>query len=90
MFLDKESVDPDYLEKYEEIFREQSQEMENISAETREKIANGKLQKHLSTVCLMEQVFVKDNKCSIWQLIQDFEQQTGYNLTVSDFVRMEV
>jgi len=90
LFIDRESVDSDYLKNHEEIFREQSEKVDNISEETKKKITEGKLNKHISAVCLIEQNFVKDNSLSIRELIGETEQETGYNLSVKDFIRLEV
>ncbi|MDC7126931.1 MAG: translation elongation factor Ts [Spirochaetales bacterium] len=90
MFLDRQSVDSGYLAEYVELFLSQSREIENVNDETRQNIAKGKLSKHLSTLCLMEQEYVKDNKKSIKQVISDAEKLTGYNIELTDFARLAV
>ena len=54
------------------------------------KIAEGKLKKWFSEVCLLDQVFVKDSDKTIGQLLVDFSAKCGEKLTVRRFVRFEL
>jgi elongation factor Ts len=55
-----------------------------------EKIAEGKLKKYFSEVCLLEQPFVKDPDRTVAELIRDKIAQLGENMTVGRFVRYQL
>lgn len=52
-----------------------------------EKILEGKMQKFYSDVCFLNQVFIKDDKITINQLIQQSIATIGENIQVKRFVR---
>lgn len=68
---------------------EQSLGIENLSDEVREKIANGKLLKHFSTICLLEQDYIKDNNKTIKQIVLETEYQTGLVLDFVGYIRVQ-
>lgn len=90
IFIDQKSIDIDYQKKNEEIFSVQSQQFENASIEIRNNIVNGKLDKHLSTICLMDQNFIKDNKKTIKQIINEVEEESGIDIELMGFSRLQV
>lgn len=53
------------------------------------KIVEGQLKKWYSTVCLLDQPWVKDDKLSIRDLLNSLVQKTGENVQVSKFARFE-
>lgn len=53
----------------------------------KEKIIEGKLQKFYSSVCLINQPFIKDDKKKIQDLITETIAKTGENIQVKRFVR---
>jgi elongation factor Ts len=55
-----------------------------------EKIAEGKMKKWFSEVCLLEQPFVKDDKKSIKDLIADLTSQCGEKVVIRRFVRFQL
>ena len=55
-----------------------------------EKIAEGKLKKWFSEVCLMDQQFVKDPDRSIDQLVTELSGKVGEKITVRRFVRYQL
>lgn len=55
-----------------------------------EKIADGKLKKFYSEVCLLEQSFVKEPDKTIGQLIKEKVAQLGENITLGRFVRLQL
>ena len=54
------------------------------------KIAEGKLKKWYSEVCLLEQTFVKDSDKTIQQLLNDLSAKCGEKLTIRRFMRYEL
>jgi elongation factor Ts len=55
-----------------------------------EKILAGKLDKYFSTVCLLEQIFVKDDKKTINDLLNSKIAELGENIVIRRFTRFQV
>jgi len=55
-----------------------------------EKIVTGRLDKYFSTVCLLEQVFVKDDKKTINDLLTAKIAELGENIVIRRFTRFQV
>jgi elongation factor Ts len=55
-----------------------------------EKIVTGKLDKYYSTVCLLEQTFVKDNAKTINDLLTAKIAELGENIIIRRFTRFQV
>jgi len=58
--------------------------------EVMEKILDGKLNKHFSEVCLLEQPFIKDESITIRDLITNKIAKLGENIKVRRFARFEL
>ncbi len=54
-----------------------------------DKIVEGRMDKFLSDICLLDQAFVKDPDITVQQLIHDKISQIGENIAVRRFVRFE-
>lgn len=80
--IDKDNVAQDVIDKELEIGREQARK-EGKPEEILEKIANGKLNKFFRENTLLNQAFVKENKKSVKQYLQEVDK----DLTVTGFVR---
>lgn len=88
-YVRREEVPAEVLEKEKEIHRHQLREQkkpENIW----EKIISGKLEKFYETVCLLDQVWIKDDKKKIKDLLTEKVATIGENITVRRFARFEV
>ncbi len=81
--LDKDSVDASILEREIEIGKEQARQ-EGKPEEMLEKIAMGKLNKFYKESTLLNQDFIKDNKKSVAQYMNDSEK----GLTATGFKRV--
>jgi len=55
-----------------------------------EKIISGKVDKYYSTVCLLEQTFVKDNTKTINDLLNSKIAELGENIVIRRFTRFQV
>lgn len=64
LYLDKESVPADVLEKEKKVLTEQAIE-EKKDADKIEKIVEGRLNKFLKEICLTEQKFIKDGDINV-------------------------
>ena len=83
LYLDKESVPTERVEKEREILTEQA-ENEGLDANKLPMIVNGRLNKFYEEVCLLEQGFVKENKMKVSKYVE------SKNMKVLSFVRYEV
>ena len=83
LYLDKDSVPEDRIEKERAILTEQA-ENEGLDANKLPMIVNGRLNKFFEEVCLLEQGFVKENKMKVSKYVE------SKNMKVLSFVRYEV
>lgn len=87
MFVNKDSVPNEFIEKEKDIFKEQMAN-EKKPPEILDKIIMGKLNKYLSEVCLEDQVFVKDpdGKTSVKNTLKKVDP----DIKIKTFVRLQV
>ena len=83
LYLDKDSVPEDRIEKERAILTEQT-ENEGLDANKLPMIVNGRLNKFFEEVCLLDQGFVKENKMKVSKYVE------SKNMKVLSFVRYEV
>ena len=83
LYLDKDSVPTERVEKEREILTEQA-ENEGLDANKLPMIVNGRLNKFYEEVCLLDQGFVKENKMKGSKYVE------SKNMKVLSFVRYEV
>jgi elongation factor Ts len=89
LYITKESVPADVIEKESSILKSQLVE-QGKKPEQIEKIIPGKLTSFFTEVCLLEQIHIKDNKKVIRELIQEFIAKFGENITVGKFTRYQI
>jgi elongation factor Ts len=87
--LRREDVPPQVLEKEREIYRAQAAAQGKPPA-VQDKIAEGKLKDFYAQVCLLEQPFVRDQKLSVGQLVQERIAILKENIVVRRFARFRV
>ena len=88
LFLSREQVDSEALEKEKEIYRVQALnegKPENIV----EKMVMGRIQKYYKEVCLLDQAWVKDGDKSITKYLQEKSKEVGSPITVTRYARFE-
>lgn len=88
-YISKDHIPGEVIEKEKEIYREQMKDSgkpDNIV----EKIIEGKLKKFYTEVCLLNQVFFKNDKQTIADLIAEKIHKLGENIIVKRFVRYQV
>jgi elongation factor Ts len=87
LYIAREDVPANAIEKEREIFRTQVKDKpDNVV----EKIVDGKLEKYFSEVCLLEQPFIKDPNIRIKDLVTQIIATLGENIKIKRFVRFEV
>jgi elongation factor Ts len=88
-YLRPEDVPEEIKDKEREIFREQLKR-EGKPEAIIEKILEGKLQKMHSEICLTKQVFFKEEKITIEELIKQTISKLGENIQIAEFVRYKL
>jgi elongation factor Ts len=88
-WVSPEQIPEEVIAKEKEIYMTQAREA-GKPEKMLEKIADGKLKKFYSEVCLLEQPFVKNTDITVKDLIRDKMAQLGENITVARFVRLQL
>lgn len=83
-YVTREEVPAEVADKEKEIFAEQ---MKDKPAKALEKILEGKMNKFYSTICLMEQGYIKDPDKTIEDLLKAKIGELGENLIIRRFTR---
>jgi elongation factor Ts len=89
LFLKREDVPSDVVEKEKAIYREQLRE-QGKPEKVWDKILEGKLDKFYKDVCLVDQPFVKDPDKSVQQLTVDMVAKIGENIQIRRFTRYQL
>jgi elongation factor Ts len=89
LFVRREEVPPEVLEKEREIYRIQAREA-GKPEKVIDKIVDGKLEKYYGEVCLLEQVFVKDTDIKIQDLLNGLIGKLGEKIEIRRFARFQV
>jgi elongation factor Ts len=87
IYVKREDVPAAVIESEKEIYRAQ---VKDKPAAAIEKICQGKLDKYFSTVCLMEQPFVKNAEITITDHVTSKIATLGENIVVRRFTRWQV
>ncbi len=86
LYLSKEDVPSEVIEKEKDIYKKQAIN-EGKPEKIVDKIAEGKIKKYYEEYCLMEQPFVKDNDINIKELVKHTIAKIGENIKVRRFTR---
>ena len=84
-----EELPADVLEKEKEIFRQQALD-EGKAENFVDKIVEGRVKKYYKEACLLEQPFIREDKKSVQDIINDQIAVLGENIQVGRFVRMNL
>ncbi len=88
-YVSADEVPADELEREKEIYL-QAALNEGKPANIAQKIAEGRIKKYLQEVVLLEQPFVKDDKLTVAELIQQAIGKIGENIVIRRFCRFEL
>ncbi len=86
-YVKREEVPEEDVKKEQEIAAAQA---EGKPAPAVQKIVEGKLNKYFSTICLLEQPFVKNSDLTIQDLLTSKISTLGENLVIQRFVRFQI
>jgi elongation factor Ts len=85
-YVRREEVPQDLVQKELEIAKAQMRDQKKPEA-ILEKIAQGKLEKFYEQTCLMDQLFVKDDKKTMKDVLTDAVAKIGENIQIRRFAR---
>jgi elongation factor Ts len=88
-YVSREYIPEDELAKEKEIMKAQVIES-GKPANIADKIAEGKIEKFYEEVCLLDQVYIRDSKLKINDLLQALIAKIGENIKVRRFVRFQL
>ncbi|MGE4453923.1 MAG: translation elongation factor Ts [Sphaerochaeta sp.] len=83
-YLNKDAVDESYIKEQTEIFTAQAEKL-GKPAKVLEGIVKGKLNKHLSEICFLEQPFVKDDSMSVDKKAKEVGKAAGASLEIVNY-----
>ena len=83
LYLDRDEVPSEVLEKEREILKEQA-ENEGLDKSKIDMIVNGRINKYYEEVCLVDQGFIKENKMKVSKYVESKKSK------IISFVRYEV
>lgn len=88
-YISRDDVPEEVINSEKEIYKTQAKQ-EGKPDNVIEKIAEGKLNRFFSEMCLLEQPFIKDTDKSVEDVIKLAIAKIGENITIGRFVRFEV
>jgi elongation factor Ts len=89
LYVQRENVPAEVLEREREIYRAQAREARKPE-KILDKIVEGKLEKYFGEVCLLEQPFIKDPDLAIQDLINGLIGKLGEKIEIRRFARFQV
>lgn len=91
LYVSREEVPPDVIEKEREIYRQQMADQKK-PPQIVEKIVDGKLEKFYADQCLLDQPFIRDaaGKAKVKDLVAQVSAQVGERVVVRRFSRFRV
>jgi elongation factor Ts len=87
--IDQSKIDPAWLKEQEDIFRKQmelDEGMKGKPANVLEKILKGKVSKLVEENCIMDQVYVNDDKINVAKAMEDAGKRFGAKFSIEEFV----
>ncbi len=84
-YLNEDAVEPAYLQEQQEIFMQQALNL-GKPEKVLQGIVQGKVRKHLSEICLLEQGFVKDEKKPVKTAAAEVSKAVGTDVTVTNYL----
>ena len=87
LYVTRDQVPPAQIDHEKEIYRAQ---VKGKPAAITEKIVEGKLEKFFSTVCLLDQAFIKNPDVTVRDLVNSKIAELGENMVIRRFTRYMV
>lgn len=87
--LSRDVIPADYIKEQEEIFTVQAKNL-GRPEKVLEGIVKGKMNKHFSEICFLDQPFVKDDKQSVTKVLEALSKDVNSKISVSEFIYYRV
>ena len=88
-FISRNEIPKEVLDKELEIYKEQAKQ-EGKPEKILDKIAQGKLNKFYGQVCLLEQLYIRDQNITVAKVIEQTSKEAGETITVVRFARYKI
>jgi len=89
LYISKDDVPPSVIEKLIEEYKSQARQ-EGKQEKVLDRIAQGRMEKYYSEVCLLEQGFIRDPDIQVSQRIASTVSRLGENIRVKRFMRYQL
>ena len=89
LYVKREDVSQDVVDKEKEIYRKQALES-GKPEKIVEKIAEGKLEKFYQEICLVEQSYIKNPDITVKELMEELIVKMGEKILINRFVRFQL
>jgi elongation factor Ts len=93
LYVSREQVPADVVAREKDIARDQAQDNKGGKPKPEaviEKIVAGKVDKYFSSVCLLDQIYIKDNEKTVSDLVKSKIAELGENIVIRRFARFAV
>ena len=87
-FLCREEIPGDYLAKEKEILMEQASK-ENKPLNILEKMVEGRIAKEMKEICLVDQLYFKDDEMSVGKYVEKAAKEIGSPVSIKRYIRFE-
>ncbi|MDR1468981.1 MAG: translation elongation factor Ts [Spirochaetaceae bacterium] len=91
--LSRDSIDPGFIKEQSDIFLAQMSQdpaMEGKPDKVKAGILQGKLNKYLTSICFLDQAFVKDDKLTVAKALDEAGKKAGAKLSIKAYSYLKV
>ncbi|MDR0640068.1 MAG: translation elongation factor Ts [Spirochaetaceae bacterium] len=92
-FLTRDSIDQGFIKEQSDIFLAQMSQdpaMADKPDNVKAGILKGKLNKYLTSICFLDQAFVKDDKLTVAKALDEAGKKAGAKLSIKDYSYLKV
>ena len=89
LYISREDVTQEDIEKEKAIYTTQAKDS-GKPEKIWDKIVSGRMDKYYSEVCLLEQTYIKDDKRTVQEVLNELIAQLGENISIRRFVRYQL
>ena len=89
LFIKDEDIPEDVLIREKNIYQDQAKELKKPQ-EIIKGIVEGKMKKYIESICLLDQLWIKDEGKTIRDLVEEYIAKIGENIVVKNFTRYEL
>jgi elongation factor Ts len=93
LYISSDQADPAYLKEQEELLRKQTENDPKLHGKPEkviENIVKGKLSKHLASICLMDQGWLRDEKIKTSKVLASLNNELDGEVQVKEFLYFKV